>query len=87
MAQRTGITKAAMIAAGPDGDPKPEADPPFRPSTVDGVNVAGVDVADYVNPTLNRTKRKTQAVIKPELEDDEDDNGADRSPSRPGTTS
>ena len=73
MAQRTGITKAAMIAAGPDGEPKPETDPAYRPSQIDGVNVEGVDVEDYVNPTVNRTKRKTQAVIIPEREDDEGD--------------
>ena len=76
MAQRTGITKAAMIAAGPDGEPKPEADPTFRPSQIDGVNVEGVDVEGYVNPTVSRTKRKTQAVIIPEREDEEADDGA-----------
>ena len=76
MAQRTGITKAAMIAAGPDGEPKPEVDPAYRPSQIDGVNVEGVDVEGYINPTVSRTKRKTQAVIIPEREDEEADDGA-----------
>jgi len=76
MAQRTGITKAAMIAAGPDGEPKPEADPAYKPpatAVIDGVNTEGVDVEGYVNPTVSRTKRKTQAVIIPEREDEEPD--------------
>ena len=62
-----------MIAAGPDGEPKPEVDPAYRPSQIDGVNVEGVDVEGYVNPTVSRTKRKTQAVIIPEREDEEAD--------------
>ena len=89
MAQRTGITKAAMIAAGPDGEPKPEADPAYKPpatAVIDGVNTEGVDVEGYVNPTVSRTKRKTQAVIIPEREDEEPPPGLELSDSTPLAT-
>ena len=73
MAQRTGITRE-MLDADPNAQPQPQVAEKVAEKPV--MSQADADyqqeVDDYVNPTVSRKRRSTQAVIKPELEDDEE---------------